>query len=620
METFKKDVISSLAREICQNSIDAKDENSTNPVKIVFHSFNIDRRDIPGVDDISSQIDGCIATWGGNTKIIKQLSEMKSQISQSNILCLRISDFNTTGLIGINSNDDKCAWHYLVHGSGISNKSSTSGGSKGIGKFATFVASNFNTVFYSTKTVSGEYGYEGICKLCSATIPGSEEKTQGIGYYGDTDRNFPIKEYFKLDKEFNRTSPGSDIFILGFKNLDNWKRDIITKILDSFMSAICFGTLEVQVDDIIINKTTLKSIVYDDNLISNNKKLRSGIICQYLLLTETSQNKNFYQDTITIDGYGKVDFRLLTFENDKEDLATYNCVMIRYPYMKIKDLTNISSLPCCAMCIIGDNKLNQVFRDVENPQHTDWEFNRIEDNSIKSEIKGLYKELRDKISKAILGHLKNTDKTETDLEGAGEFLPSVNTGNDLAKQPQRRIIDKPQIRKKKIKNKTININASIPEENGDGVSLDIGDTNEGENDILTPFDSRNEGKDGPVKPGPNQSVGNNNPTGNVIIRPAELRGMRYRLICLNRKNGLYLVTFTSDYDESLVSLEIYGLDDGGNKYPIKILNCSINGALSNVKDNKSVEFSIKHGQKINIEMKTDQDDFFSAEVKVYAYR
>lgn len=147
METFKKDAISSLARELCQNSIDAKRKDAKGPVRIVFKSFEVQRDRIPGIDRISSQIDDCIDTWRTNRKIFSQLNEMKTQIEQEKIMCLRISDFNTTGLVGV-SGDDKSPWRYLVHGSGISDKSSTSGGSKGIGKFATFVCSHFNTLSF----------------------------------------------------------------------------------------------------------------------------------------------------------------------------------------------------------------------------------------------------------------------------------------------------------------------------------------------------------------------------------------------------------------------------------------------------------------------------------------
>ena len=39
METFKKNPIASLAREICQNSIDASD--GTKPTLVEFHLFHV---------------------------------------------------------------------------------------------------------------------------------------------------------------------------------------------------------------------------------------------------------------------------------------------------------------------------------------------------------------------------------------------------------------------------------------------------------------------------------------------------------------------------------------------------------------------------------------------------
>ena len=67
--------------------------------------------------------------------------------------------------------------------------------------------------------------------------------------------------------------------------------------------------------------------------------------------------------------------------------------MIRYPYMKIKDISRISSLPCSAMCIIQDDKLNETLRNVENPQHTDWEFKRIDDKDLQDEVRAIYSDL-----------------------------------------------------------------------------------------------------------------------------------------------------------------------------------------------------------------------------------
>ena len=118
METFKKDSISSLARELCQNSVDAKRKDQKK-VRLEFKSFNISRNQIPGIDQIVEQINACRETWENNKKIRKQLDEMFEQVNSPTISCLRISDFNTTGLIGV-SGGDNTSWHYLVHGSGLS--------------------------------------------------------------------------------------------------------------------------------------------------------------------------------------------------------------------------------------------------------------------------------------------------------------------------------------------------------------------------------------------------------------------------------------------------------------------------------------------------------------------
>lgn len=615
METFKKDAISSLAREVCQNSIDARRKDAVGPVKIEFKSFDIKKEDIPGRDSLEQQIQDCLDTWTTHKKINGQLTEMLAQIKKDSITCLRISDFNTTGLVGV-SGDEKSPWRYLIHGSGISDKGETSGGSKGIGKFATFVTSHFNTVFYSTVTEKNELGFEGICKLCSAKMPNTTEKTQGIGYFGSSDKNEPIPEAFSLEKSFSRGSDdyGSDIFIVGFKNPKEWQKDIISKILDSFMSAVVFGTLEVVVNDIVINADTLSAIVYDDNLI--NSKIKKSVISQYLLLTDKEHR---CEDVITIDDYGTAKLFLMEFDKEHEDLATNDCVMIRYPYMKIKDIKKISTLPCSAMCIIENNDLNKILRNVENPQHTDWEFKRIEDESERAEVKGIYGELLDQIRKLITEHLVSSDNSQTDIEGASDFIPGVEN-DDSAKNGDKtpKIIDKPEIRKNKVKPKVTNINASVPDPNGNGVTLDIG-TEGGEEETVTP-DTHNGGNGGQPKPGPNEGKGTSGGDGHIIMKQADLRGMAYRFFCVNKDERKYAITFVSDFDEKEAFLELYGVDDSGSCYDVIIQKCVVNDVETEVQDKKRIKLELAHGKRMKIEMITNQKELFSGEVKVYAYR
>ena len=98
MEMFKKDPVSSLAREICQNSIDAA--YGKKPVQVEFSLFKIAREDVPGIDDLAAQIDACYTYKQDSPKEGPALKELKKSIGEATITCLRISDFHTTGVEG----------------------------------------------------------------------------------------------------------------------------------------------------------------------------------------------------------------------------------------------------------------------------------------------------------------------------------------------------------------------------------------------------------------------------------------------------------------------------------------------------------------------------------------
>ena len=142
MEMFKRDPVSSLAREICQNSIDAA--FGMKPVIVEFSTFDIPREKIPDIERLSEQISACYDYKKSSPKERPALTELKKAISQKNITCLRVSDFNTTGVEGASTSSRGTPFYNLTKGSGVSDKDGSSGGSKGIGKFASFVVSSIN--------------------------------------------------------------------------------------------------------------------------------------------------------------------------------------------------------------------------------------------------------------------------------------------------------------------------------------------------------------------------------------------------------------------------------------------------------------------------------------------
>lgn len=77
MEIFKKDPIASLAREICQNSIDAS--YGEKPVKVEFSLFSIKREEIPGINELTEQINKCYEYKKDSPKEGAALTELKKK-------------------------------------------------------------------------------------------------------------------------------------------------------------------------------------------------------------------------------------------------------------------------------------------------------------------------------------------------------------------------------------------------------------------------------------------------------------------------------------------------------------------------------------------------------------
>ncbi|MBR2240256.1 MAG: hypothetical protein IJ890_02575 [Clostridia bacterium] len=608
METFKKDPIASLARESCQNSIDAK-KDGEKKVVIEFKTFEINNEDIPGYDRLRAEIENCkeYKKVQNNRKDYEQLSDMSKAIEKESITCLRISDFNTTGLYG-----EK--FYLLTKGSGITDKTGITGGSKGIGKYASFVASRFNTVFYSTYTVDGECKCLGISKLCSAPMDGTDEKTMGTGYYGFDSKNTPMDKQLELDNKYKRTSSGTDLYILGFKKEDSWKQQILSMLLDSFLVAVYKDELEIKVDDISVNKDNLKEIVENDNLITKN--LRKSIISQYLLVSE---GEGVFIKETDILGYGNVKIFVKSFSRDDSDMATNNCVMIRYPYMKIKSFPGISTMPCSAMCIIENNKLNEQLKDIENPQHTDWEPKRKNDESLRSEIKNIIQQMRNTIIDFVVEVLSTSETEKLDIEGAGDYLPESNDEQSelIGGEQESSIVKDTPVIIKRVDNKKYSKNPIIETNTLEGIAPDIGDHNDEGDDSPVPT-GNNSGSQGEPHES-EETQGSCDDGDKDILRHVPLTDIKKVFFVSNKENGEYISIIDSVYEEGDCELEVYYYDDAGNQYKANIVKCIVNDVESKIENGKAVRFKINLGKNKAV-IYTDLRDYYRCEVKLYANR
>lgn len=603
METFMKDPMSSLAREICQNSIDAKRENCQNAI-VEFELFSINKNEIPGYERLKEEIYSCY-DYRRNPDDKASLKKMYEAINKDKIYCLRISDKNTTGLKDAFKDDESSTFYLLTHGSGLTSKSGESGGSKGVGKFACFVASAFKTVFYSSVNEAGEEGFLGISKLCS-TISKEDptDKTQGIGYYSSDPRNLPIPGQLHLQPGYARNEPGTDIYILGFDESDDWKKKIITMILDSFMVAIVFGELTIKLDTMEINKDNVGALI-DSGYITNNKK---NIKAQYDLLT----GNDVYRETLTFPEIGDVKILLKPYKREEADEGTKQCVMVRYPHMKIKTMKKVSSVPCSAMCIIEQGPFNKSLIKIENPQHTDWELNRLK-GALKVEMSNRLKTLEDGILNYIADTLSLGMEEESDIEGAGDYLPSANNG-DFGEQ--KTIITEIPIVVPKRRAKIKDTNPVAEANDGSEADVvDIGDFDDNGDDTHMPS-GHNEGHSGDVHT-TEETSGHTTEGDKEILRSEPLKGMKYIPFMPNKESGEQIISFTSLYNTENAELHLAYRDDSSGKYVTEILEATINGVSAKVENGVIKNIKMNFGQNYIVKTKTNLRDYYRIEVTMY---
>lgn len=271
---FKGNPLQALAREICQNSLDAAD-GSGKPVRVEIRKHHVEINSFPGMIQLKSILEACERFWGregdANTKAF--LRNAQRYFSKSNkFFVLQVSDYNTKGVQGAFSSNNITPWGSLVKGNAFSVKAdeSNAAGSYGIGKAAPFVSSAFQTVFYRTYDIDNERAALGVARLMAFNAavgefaPGEDPVRRSVGYYGSSSNNKPSVKIEELDKICRRIEHGTDLFIPGFmySTADNeWVKTILLEIVDNFLYSIYTGKLEIIVEDTRLNRGSLPAVL-----------------------------------------------------------------------------------------------------------------------------------------------------------------------------------------------------------------------------------------------------------------------------------------------------------------------------------------------------------------------
>lgn len=425
IENFNGTELISLAREICQNSLDAAIDTERPNVSVEFERYLIANDQIPGVSEYKQILKNCKEFWerSHSERAVRFLSTAISQMNKRDSFVLRISDFNTTGLASPYSNINDfnmfCfdGWNALVKIDGGANKGDDKAGAFGIGKNAPFCNSYYRLVFYRTLNQKKERASQGVSRLMSFQEKNEGRNrgtitTNGIGYYGNTDGNAPVKEIPELERICTRSKTGTDVFVYGFNATSDWESSIIAAILESFLMSIFNGQLQVKIQGQRLDKATLGAHI--QRIYAERPGEAKGTYGNYLALTENEKVHNFTRD---FHGLGTLELKLLVDPSKKLDRKV---LIVRKAGMKLFRLSNISRIiSFTGVLELKGKSINSFFRKMETVAHDNWEPGRHDDPKL---AKKYYEEIKDWIRDLVSELAEHTATDEMDIEGLSNVL------------------------------------------------------------------------------------------------------------------------------------------------------------------------------------------------------
>ena len=436
---FKKKPYIGLTKEILQNSTDAPNRNlpEGTPVRVCFELIYIDRDDIPDVERLNSVIHKCYEYYpnGDDGVKLKAIQDAADKyLGQSGkVPVLKISDFNTTGLCGVQT-EKGSKWSGLVRERSATNKTGGSSGSFGVGKFAPFTFSSLRTVFYSTKTVDNEIAFQGKALLTSFKEDGVLKNN--IGLFADTtSENYDaVLSGDQIAPVFRREEVGTDIFVLGFEKDADWMEQSAISVIEYFFYSIYKGNLEVTVAEgdkvITITQSNLgEKIAFFEKYCT--EYMKDDVTFQYTapiywkLLCGTHK---VIKERFKYDGKDMGEYELYLLTGD--DVAEKKVLEMREAGMKIREDSafripvNFTGIFIAtgvgAISLQPEDNISSFLRKCENQAHDDWAADEYREK--KEMAKGIINKIHAIILEAVKKEMPDFGKDSVDAFGLSEFL------------------------------------------------------------------------------------------------------------------------------------------------------------------------------------------------------
>ena len=481
-DLFSGPTFHALVREALQNSLDARQDDNDDPVRVEFKLRRISEANNSGILSIREHVvasmkacDESMETEGGKfSSMVKYIDAVKG----GELLVLDISDYNTKGMdyhYDEEQNEESGTFDSFVRCSGKPNANDGSGGSHGYGKTTYFNASRVRCLLVSSMTSKdNKCFFEGVSWLCSHKI--DRDYYDEWGFFDSNDGR-PIQADIDTYKElipedFWRKEPGTTVSIIGADiepGSITWVyQQILQAIFRNFFAAINKNRLIVEVnfgddmhcliDDEAMHK--MLPVVFTDEF--DYAKQRPIDRCNprpYLKVYENAvliadkdtpieeaienrKNKSFIKIQDHLDIIGDVSFYGYIHPG-----ATDTILYMRTPLMVVHATRDKSTKGFYGLFVCDDKNGNDYLKQMENADHKRWEkekFARTKDQSKYERAEKIQVEMNAFIEKCVQIMFPQSESQEEDLSFEEFTIPTLSEPNAYDSLIGQLISEKPQ--------------------------------------------------------------------------------------------------------------------------------------------------------------------------------
>jgi len=425
-EFFRDDYWDKAVREMIQNSLDAS-ISTDKTVQVTMRLMEVAPEDI-SARDLIRHFKKAAAAADGKSK--EYHDNALTILRGSSIDVLAVTDYNTTGLKGD-------AWDALVYGEGTTHKNNrASGGSFGIGKSSSYVASNLRTVFYYTSYPEDDTVVEKLIGRCrSVTHEDPDDSSKKLFHIGFcisgssgtdvSENNMPVRDGM-IPKKFRIRHEGGSttVFIIGFRQPgQNWVSMAAWAVARNFFIAVMNKKLSVK----IVDKDGSVQNVSADTLAKIFSNHADSHERQYY---ETAVNPQ-HQKSISGD-FGKFTMMFSTRRNNSPNRIAY----VNRRGMLITDARQFSKNPFysslgdfrqyCALIQAYDDKTDEKIRRMEPPNHNEIACGRIDDEIDRKAIKKQLDVIREEIKNILNEFLAPLPSERINPSELASLIPMKN--------------------------------------------------------------------------------------------------------------------------------------------------------------------------------------------------